>query len=106
VRRSILPYTRPDWNDTPVDKECANGFKYPAGGTNISSKMPHQMPLLTKHHKYITTSRKASQNQQQQHNTLLRETRTTSEEIQNRIQNKLVYNSKTNLKPRLSIYSR
>ncbi len=54
------------------------------------------MPLSTKHHEYITMSSKASQNQQQQHNTLPRETRTTSEEVQIRIQgNEVIIQNQT-----------
>ena len=58
--RNILPYNRPDWNDTPADKESAHRFKYPAGETSISLRMPHQMSLFTKQYKYLGTPRKAS----------------------------------------------
>ena len=58
VQRNTLPYNRPDWNEIPADKESARRFKYPAEGTNISSKMPHQMSLFTKHHKYIKRQEK------------------------------------------------
>ncbi len=62
------------------------------------------MSLFIKHYKYTSTSWEQVEINNKQHNTLLRETRTTSEEIQNRIQNKLCYNSESNLNPRLSIY--
>ena len=41
----------PDCNETPKDKTYAQRFEFSAEGTNINSKMPHQMPLFTKHHK-------------------------------------------------------
>ncbi len=73
VQRSILPYSSPDWNGILADKESAQGFKYPAGRENISSKTQQQVALFAKQNKYISTSRKTSQNQHKQHNTLLRE---------------------------------
>ncbi len=93
--KKLLPRSRLDGNDTPADKESAK-FKYPAGGTNISSKTPRQVPLFTKHHEYITASSKPSKNQQQQHNTLPREKRTISEELQIRTQsNKVIIQNQT-----------
>jgi hypothetical protein len=46
----------PDCNETPKDKTYAQRFEFSAEGTNINSKMPHQMSLFIKQYKYTSTS--------------------------------------------------
>ena len=48
----------PDCNETPADtKRMQTKFEYSAEGTNNAAKIPHQMPLFTKQHENINTSK-------------------------------------------------
>jgi hypothetical protein len=48
-----------------ADKDSAQGFKYPAGRENISSKTQRQVALLAKQSKYTSASRRANKSKQQ-----------------------------------------
>ena len=66
----------PDCNETPADTErMQTKFEYSAEGTNNAAKIPHQMPLFTKQHENINTSKERLKNQPQYKDIALSQTK-------------------------------
>ncbi len=89
----------PNCNETPADtKRMQTKFEYSAEGTNNAAKIPHQMPLFTKQHENINTSKERLKKKTQ--NIALSQTKRKDKpkQIQNRIRNKYCYTSQSKLK--------